>query len=172
MRSRIAAPERVSKAASQPSGEAGVSAAKSKDFNLGLLDDRIGFHLRLAQNASFKAFKKKTGEADLKPGWFAVLSLISDNPGITPLVLSRASGRDKSTITPVLRDLLRNHLIERKTMPADKRSYTLSLTRAGRAKLAELVEHAEAHDRVLDEIVGEGRPELLRFLRLITVSLD
>lgn len=172
MRSRIATPEGVSMAASQPSGGAGIPVAKSKDFNLGLLEDRIGFHLRLAQNASFKAFKKKTGEADLKPGWFAVLSLIHDNPGITPLVLSRASGRDKSTITPVLHDLLRNHLIERQTVPADKRSYTLSLTEAGNARLAELTAHAEAHDRVLDEIVGKDRPELLRLLRLITASLD
>jgi DNA-binding MarR family transcriptional regulator len=57
-------------------------------------------------------------------------------------------------------------------VPADKRSYTLSLTRAGKARLAELTAHAEAHDRVLDEIVGEGRPELLRLLRLITASLD
>jgi DNA-binding MarR family transcriptional regulator len=172
MRSRIAAPERVSQAAPERAGKRSAPAAKSRDFSLGLLEDRIGFHLRLAQNASFKAFKKKTGEADLKPGWFAVLSLIHDNPGITPLVLSRASGRDKSTITPVLRDLLRNHLIERETMPADKRSYKLSLTKAGKARLAELTAHAEAHDRVLDEIVGEGRPELLRLLRLITASLD
>jgi|ThiBio_1000_plan_1041568.scaffolds.fasta_scaffold00792_16 DNA-binding MarR family transcriptional regulator len=172
MRSRTAAPGRISKVASKRPDDAGDPEGKPKGFSLGLLDDRIGFHLRLAQNASFKAFKKKTGEADLKPGWFAVLSLIHDNPGITPLVLSRASGRDKSTITPVLRDLLRNHLIERRTMPADKRSYTLSLTRAGKARLAELVAHAEAHDRVLDEIVGEGRPELLRLLRLITASLD
>jgi DNA-binding MarR family transcriptional regulator len=171
MKSRIAVSGSGSKAAPKRADNA-RPAVKSKDFSLGLLDDRIGFHLRLAQNASFKAFKKKTGEADLKPGWFAVLSLIHDNPGITPLVLSRASGRDKSTITPVLRDLLRNHLIERKTMPADKRSYTLSLTAAGKTRLAELVAHAEAHDRVLDEIVGEGRSELLRLLRLITASLD
>ena len=70
-----------------------------------MLDHYIGFHLRLAQNASFKAFKRLTGESDLKPGWFAVMMLVHVNPGITPMALSRASGRDKSTLTPVLRDL-------------------------------------------------------------------
>ena len=169
---RVAASRTIRHAAPKKTGETGDQTAKSKDFSLGLLEDRIGFHLRLAQNASFKAFKKKTGEADLKPGWFAVLSLIHDNPGITPAVLSRASGRDKSTITPVLRDLLRNHLIERKTVPADKRSYTLSLTKAGGIRLAELTEHAMEHDRALDRIVGKGKPELLRLLRLIIGSVD
>jgi DNA-binding MarR family transcriptional regulator len=172
MTSRIAASRTIRHAASEKAGEAGDPASKPRDFSLGLLEDRIGFHLRLAQNASFKAFKKKTGEADLKPGWFAVLSLIHDNPGITPLVLSRASGRDKSTITPVLRDLQRNRLIDRKTVPADKRSYTLSLTQAGKARLAELTQHALEHDQVLDEIVGAGKPEFLRLLRLVISSLD
>ena len=74
-------------------------------LSLGVLDDYVGFHLRLAQNASFRAFKRLTGERSLRPGWFAVLSIIDANPGITPMALSRASGRDKSTITPVLRDL-------------------------------------------------------------------
>lgn len=172
MKSRVAASKTAFRAAQGNAAKTGDPAAKPRDFSLGLLEDRIGFHLRLAQNASFKAFKKKTGEADLKPGWFAVLSLIHDNPGITPLVLSRASGRDKSTITPVLRDLLRNHLIERKPMPADKRSYTLSLTKAGGGRLKELTEHAMEHDRVLDEIVGDSKPELLRLLRLLIASLD
>jgi DNA-binding MarR family transcriptional regulator len=172
MKSRIAAPDIAVQAAQKRTGGKGGPATKPKDFNLGPLENRIGFHLRLAQNASFKAFKKKTGEADLKPGWFAVLSLIHDNPSITPAVLSRASGRDKSTITPVLRDLMRNHLIEQKTVPADKRSYMLSLTKAGRARLRELTEHAMEHDRVLDEIVGESKPELLRLLRLVIASLE
>jgi DNA-binding MarR family transcriptional regulator len=171
MKSRTAAPGTAIDAAAKKTRKAG-GGPHAKDFSLGLLENRIGFHLRLAQNASFRAFKKKTGEADLKPGWFAVLSLIHDNPSITPIVLSRASGRDKSTITPVLRDLLRNRLIEQKPMPADKRSYTLSLTKAGRARLKELTEHAMEHDRVLDEIVGEDKPEFLRLLRLVISSLD
>ena len=78
---------------------------------LGVLGDYIGFHLRLAQAASFRAFKRHAGIPGLRPGWFAVLSLIDDNPGITPIALSRASGRDKSTITPLLRDLARDELI-------------------------------------------------------------
>lgn len=149
-----------------------ASSEKPQPARVGALDDVIAFNLRLAQNASFKAFKRHTGDANLRPGWFAMLSIIHDNPGITPMSLSKASGRDKSTLTPVLRDLLRLKLIERQTVESDKRSYTLSLTPLGATKLATLAEHAAAHDRELDEIVGEGKEEFVRMLKRIHSLLD
>jgi DNA-binding MarR family transcriptional regulator len=139
---------------------------------LGALDGFIGFHLRLAQNASFKAFKRHTGEHDLKPGWFAVMTLISLNPGITPMALSRASGRDKSTITPVLRSLEQRALVERSPVAGDRRSYALTLTPAGRDMLDRLTEHARAHDRQLDAIVGADKPQLIGLLRRIAAEID
>jgi len=141
-------------------------------IQLGVLDRYIGFHLRLAQNASFKAFKRQTGEPELRPGWFAVLSLIESNPSITPMLLSRASGRDKSTLTPILRDLSHHHLIERLPVPGDKRSYALALTPGGQEKLRELSAHAELHDRKLDQIAGPKKAELLALLRRISTLLD
>ena len=125
-----------------PSSRAAPEA--DEPVRLGRLGDTIGFHLRLAQAASFRPFKRHAGVRDLRPGWFAVLSLIDDNPGITPIALSRASGRDKSTITPILRDLTRNRLIRRTPVPGDRRSYALHLTEAGREALAHLVAAAEA----------------------------
>lgn len=143
-----------------------------EEVRLGALDAYIGFHLRLAQNASFRAFKRLTGEHNLRPGWFAVLSIIKDNPGITPIALSRASGRDKSTITPVLRDLLKAGLVTRSPVAGDRRSYALSLTPPGVEKLAHLAACAAEHDRALDAIVGEEKPELIRLLRRIVARLD
>ena len=54
----------------------------------------------MAQIASFQAFAREVGEVDLPPGRFALLTLIGRNPGISQTVLSRAAGRDKSTLTP------------------------------------------------------------------------
>ena len=56
----------------------------------------------MAQIASFQAFAREVGEVDLPPGRFALLTLIGRNPGISQTVLSRAAGRDKSTLTPAL----------------------------------------------------------------------
>lgn len=152
---------------SEKAAREGKSGAAGEAVNLGPLEDYIGFYLRLAQNASFKAFKRHTGESDLRPGWFAILSLIGSNPGITPMVLSRASGRDKSTITPVLRDLMRLHLIARKPIVNDRRSYALYLTPAGEEKLRKLSRHAAHHDEELDALAGERKAELIALLRRI-----
>jgi DNA-binding MarR family transcriptional regulator len=149
----------------------GEGAAGDEAVRLGVLGDYIGFHLRMAQGASFRAFQRHTGVSKLKPGWFAVLTLIDNNPGITPVTLSRASGRDKSTLTPVLRDLTREKLIRREGVPSDRRSYALHLTPAGAETLAHLAACAAAHDRELDEIVGDQKPMLIDLLRRIVTEL-
>jgi DNA-binding MarR family transcriptional regulator len=145
---------------------------RGDDIDLAELDGYIAFHLRLAQTASFKAFRRHTGEPKLRPGWYAVLSIISNNPGITPMEVSRASGRDKSTVTPVLRKLVGDGLVKRRPVPEDRRSYALFLTKAGRKKLTHLAACAAEHDRELDTIVGETKPELIRVLRRIVSALD
>ena len=134
---------------------------------LGLLEGFIGFHLRLAQDASFRAFARQVGQRDLEPGRFAAMMVIHNNPGITPGALGRAIARDKSTITPLIQDLRRRGLIERRPSPTDRRSATLSLTKAGESMLRDLLRHAREHDRRLDEIVGDRKPELIRLLRQI-----
>ncbi len=137
----------------------------------GVLEDYVAFHLRMSQAYSFRAFKRNAGIPGLRPGWFAVLSLINDNPGITPLSLSRASGRDKSTITPILRDLSRERLIARQEIPSDRRSYSLHLTPKGEQALAHLSVSASAHERELDAIIGDQKEVLLDLLRRIVAEL-
>lgn len=110
--------------------------------------------------------------AKLRPGWFSVLSLIHDNPGITPAVLSRACGRDKSTITPVLRDLERDGLIARLDVPSDRRRHALRLTTAGEAALAHLAAHASAHDADLDRLAGEHKAIVLDVLRRVIAAFE
>ena len=149
-----------------------LEATEAGSIDLGSLADYIGFHLRLAQNASFKAFKRHTGESELRPGWYAILSLIASNPGITPLVLSRSSGRDKSTLTPILRELLNRKLIERRPVAGDRRSYSLALTSAGRGKLDHLDRCAARHDEALDRFVGDRKHELIAMLRRIAAEIE
>lgn len=164
----------MNKASRQPRDAArrNSGADPGEPATLGALDHYIGFNLLLAQNASFKAFKRRSGEDTLKPGWFGVLSLINDNPGITPMSLSRLSGRDKSTMTPVLRDLRHAGLIARGETQGDRRSYRLTLTPAGEAELKTLAEHARRHDEDLDAIVGDRKEEFLALLRSVAAFFD
>lgn len=138
---------------------------------LGRLDSYIGFHLRMAQAASFRAVRERSGLAKLRPGWFAVLSIIADNPGITPVALSRAAGRDKSTLTPILSALTREECLESRPRPGDRRSYRLYLTAKGHAYTERIAAHAAEHERELDRIVGDSKPEFIRLLRRISEEM-
>ena len=122
----------------------------------------------MAQIASFQAFAAEAGEVDLFPGRFALLTLIGRNPGISQTVLSRAAGRDKSTLTPALRDLTRRGLVACERLERDRRVYHLSLTPAGHLMLRRLTQCAARHERNLDRIVGaRDRGKLLSMLRKI-----
>jgi DNA-binding MarR family transcriptional regulator len=158
----------TSKARRQRAAPAATAAAP----RLGPLADFIGFHLRLAQEASFQAFARRVRDFDLRPGRFAALALIAWNPGISQTALGRASGRDKSSLTPALNDLAKRGLVNRRRSSRDRRSYTLSLTPKGERLLDVLMAHASAHDRRLDEIVGvKNKAELVRTLRRIAMAV-
>ena len=127
----------------------------------------------MAQAASFQAFSRLAKEIGTRPGRFATLMLIGRNPGISQTVLSRAAGRDKSTLTPALRDLKKRGLIVCERLARDRRSYHLSLTPAGVEMLRRLTQCAARHERNLDRTVGaRDRQTLLRILRKIMSELS
>lgn len=146
---------------------------RNGDVSLGPLKNYIAFQLRRAQAMSFESFALRAGQADLRPGHFAVLAVIGANRGLNQTALSHATGRDKSTLTPAIKTLLAHGFIARARSKTDTRAYRLSLTAAGQRYLDRLMVHAEAHDRRLDEIVGEPHKALLiHLLEKIVTGLE
>ncbi len=133
--------------------------------------DVIGYHLRIAQDASFHAIRQGAAGGAIKPGWYTLLSILHDSPGLTPGELSVCCGRDRSTLTGTLKDLAGNGLISRRRRASDQRSYSVRLTAKGRAMLDRMRAHAGRHDGRLDAIVGEHKPLLLTLLRRIATEL-
>ena len=147
--------------------------SRRKAIRLGALADYAGYHLRLAQDASFQAFVSRVGSSDIRPGYFTLLTLVRENPGITQTAISQASGRDKSTLTPAMRYLEDNGYIERLRVANDRRAYGLHLTPAGEKAIAQLSAHASAHDEELDRIIGaERKAEFIGILRDIVAALS
>jgi DNA-binding MarR family transcriptional regulator len=141
-------------------------------LDFGPFDDWIGFRLRMAQIASFQSFARHTQEVGLSPGRFAALILIDRNPGISQTALARAIGSDKSTLTPVLDNLVKRGLISRIRTRSDRRLYELTLTDAGRKTMRAMQQCAERHERELDAIVGpRERAQFVRILRKIAAAL-
>ena len=132
---------------------------------LGPLETWVGFNLRMAQEAAFAAFSHLSREVGERPGRFATLTLISENPGIIQSALGQASGRDKSSMTPVLEDLVRRGLVQRTRTDEDRRSYRLTLTAAGAKTLTRLMACARKHEQNLDRVIGPS--ERARFLRTL-----
>ncbi len=150
-----------------------ANATGNTDIDYGPLENWVGFHLRLAQTASFQAFTREAKGMTLRPGRFATMLLIGRNPGISQTALSRANSRDKSTLSPVLDDLERRKLIRRVRPKDDRRSYQLELTPAGEAMLKELTACAERHDRNLDRIIGpRDKATFLKVLRKLIAELS
>jgi DNA-binding MarR family transcriptional regulator len=151
----------------------GAATSADAAIDYGPLAGWIGFHLRIAQAASFAAFAREAKDVDLSPGRFALLTLIGNNPGLGQTALSRADGRDKSTLTPALDDLVKRRLVVRVRPREDRRAYRLSLSAAGEAALRQLTRCAKRHEADLDRIVGaRDRARLLRVLRRIAAELD
>jgi DNA-binding MarR family transcriptional regulator len=153
-------------------GQESTGPGDGEGLNLGPLAEALAFHIRLAQAASFRGFQRRVELQHLKPGWYAVLSLINDNPGITPAAVGRASGRDKSTMTPVLRELESEGLIARLDVPEDRRCKALQLTPAGVDALQHLRARALAHDAALDAIAGDDKAVVLDVLRRVVAAFD
>ena len=144
----------------------------AEDVDYGPLADWVGFNLRMAQAAAFQAFARLAEEVGTRPGRFATLMLIGRNPGISQTALSRANGRDKSSLTPVLNDLAKRGLVMRQRTRADQRAYRLSLTPAGRRLLAELTQCARAHERSLDKIIGvKDQESFVQVLKRIIAAM-
>ncbi len=145
---------------------------RGEAVDYGPLAGWVGFNLRMAQAAAFQAFSRLAKEIGTRPGRFATLMLIGRNPGISQTALSRANGRDKSSLTPVLNDLARRGLVHRRRTRADQRAYRLTLTPAGRALLAELTRCARAHERNLDRVIGaRAQKDFVRALKRIIAEL-
>lgn len=152
-------------------GKNGEAVAESIRF--GPLEYWVGFNLRMAQESAFQAFSRRSQEIGENPGRFATLTIIARNPGISQTELSHANGRDKSSLTPVVEDLVRRGLVERKRMRQDRRTYRLNLTPAGKKTLTDLTRCARRHERVMDSIIGQrDRKRFIQILKRLTAEME
>jgi DNA-binding MarR family transcriptional regulator len=128
---------------------------------------QLGFQLGRAMGASFQAFSALVDDKGLRAGHYSVLQVISDHPGISQTQLSVAVGRDKTTLTPMLKEMEKEGLIVRHAHPTDRR-----LSPTGRKKLAILAACAARHERQLDAILGDAdRAKLLDLLSRLADGL-
>jgi DNA-binding MarR family transcriptional regulator len=159
----------------QPFREDGIvrrmSMLKLPPTRLDRFADSVGFHLRRSHEVAQQHAVASLADTGLTPIHAEVLAMIGDNPGTIPSVVADALGRDRSSVTGILRTLLDHGLIERARTTRDRRSALLQLTPNGEAMLQRLQEHAATCEATLDRILGADKPALLEQLRRIIKML-
>jgi len=152
---------------------AGGTAEQPSKINLGWLGETIGFNLRVAQEASVRAYLRSVADSGTLQWRFAILALISENPGLTQGALGKAIKRDTSSLTPALDDLCNRGLVTRIRPEHDRRSYELRLTPSGKTTLQQMKAKVQAHEEELDRLISkEQRTRLIQTLRQLASGIS
>lgn len=130
----------------------------------GPLPGLLGYRLRLAQQSVFRDFERSVGTLGISPGRAGMLLLIEANAGLSQSRLAEAVGLDRSTLVPILDDLERRQLVERRP-GIDRRTNGLALTAAGKRFLVSLKRQVGEHeDRIAARLTPREREQLIGLL--------
>jgi DNA-binding MarR family transcriptional regulator len=125
----------------------------------------VGYALRRAQGVLLADFNDALAELGLRQGHFAVLTLISQNPGASQSSVSGALGIQKANFVATIAELEKRGLVTRRKSAVDGRTNALELTSRGRRMLERAAELQSVHEaRVTARIGARGREQLLELL--------
>jgi DNA-binding MarR family transcriptional regulator len=131
--------------------------------------DRSATHLlhRAGQRAA-DIFAAEANAGSLTPRQFAVLTIASQNEGLTQSDLVEKTGIDRSTLADIVARLLNRGLIQRRRARNDGRAYAIKLSAPGVKALREAQPVANAADTQLLASLPPGkRQDFLESLNLI-----
>lgn len=138
---------------------------KLKDINT--LSRYTGSLVRRAQQRHLAVWLSEVS-AEVTSVQYAALDALHHTPGLNQRQLGDELDVDRSTIADLVARMVRNDLIERTDDPADKRSYVLFLTAAGKKQLAALRPRVDDVERILTSaLTAQERLELRRLLAVI-----
>ena len=147
----------------------GAAAAPTVEVvDTSYLEGLIGYNARRAALAVIEVFLQRMAVYDLRPVDFAVLSLITHNPGITSRQLCSTLGILPPNLVGMINALEQREVIARQPHPTDGRAVGLHLTRGG----AKLMRDAERTAQQLEADVAarltptEGKT-LIRLLKKV-----
>ena len=131
--------------------------------------DRSAAHLlhRAGQRAA-DIFAAESRADGLTPRQFAVLSVVSQNEGLTQSYLVDRTGIDRSTLADIVARLLSRGMIQRRRAKDDGRAYAIKISAQGAKALREAQPAAAAADtRLLDCLPPAKRQDFIESLNMI-----
>jgi DNA-binding MarR family transcriptional regulator len=121
------------------------------------------FHtLRRAQARVLDDLHAAFGADEIRFLPFAILVVIARNPGLRQNQLGFALDIQRTNLVPLLDELERKGLAERRRVPGDRRAHGLFLTRLGAETLARLEARAAEHEaRLAAQLGGPAQSQAL-----------
>ena len=135
-----------------------LKATAEAELSLGGLETTVGFVLRLAQVAVFKDLLAALKPFDLRVTDLSVLMVIEATPGLQQRAIGEVLRIQRPNLVIILDQLQARGLVRRDSVPGDRRSYALSITREGAALLAKAKAAHAAHDRKVLQALGDLEP--------------
>lgn len=128
----------------------------------------VGYRLRRASAVFANDFAITLEGTGIRQIPMGILAVVADNPGINQGTVGRLLGIKRANMVPLINELIEAGLIVRETDPSDRRAFTLAMSPAGSAMLADCVRRIEAHEvRLLDGFTAAERAMLLNLLERI-----
>jgi DNA-binding MarR family transcriptional regulator len=110
-------------------------------------------------------FAQHLGSDDLTPRQFMVLQAVDENEGLSQVDIMAATGIDRSSVTDLVRRLVKQGLLRRRRQKRDTRLYAVRLTPEGRKALtAGAPAAAAAEEDLMGAVLPAQRQEFLRIL--------
>ena len=145
-----------------------AAAIDDNETGLGALHNLVGYHLRRASNAFSSDFAVAIEGTGMRQVLFAILSVVSANPGINQGAAGRALGIQRANMVLLINQLVDAGLLDRQTAREDRRAFALTLTPAGTDTRKDCLRRIEAHEkRMLADFSAAERRTLIALLTRI-----
>lgn len=130
---------------------------KGFEFGLGFLLVQLGTLVA-------RQFREQLGPLGIEPRHFGMLTRLAENEGKAQQAIGELIGLNPTQMVFLVDELEDRGLVERRRNPADRRSYRLYLTDAGRDMLVRVQAVARAHQGTLGSSLTEAEREQLTVL--------
>ncbi len=130
-------------------------------LSLGGLEELLGFHLRRAHTAVYRDFARTLAKLDLTQRQFAVLELVSANPGTSQADMAATLALDRPAMMAVIDQLEERSLVLRERSRNDRRRQEIRLTTGGQALLTQALKLVRRHDARFQSRFGKAEAQAL-----------
>ena len=128
-----------------------------------VLDDLVGYAVRRAQLCIYEDFAATMDAEGITPQRFSSLVIVENNPGSSQTRLAEVMGIARSGVVALIDGFEEKGLVERQAAD-DRRSYSLTLTKAGARELKRYKQAVKAHDERISAALTAAEKKQLRAL--------